>query len=172
MVAAPHDQADYPDQRGGGPSSWTYVDDAQPAVVWRTAPVPERRPTLIALTASTSEVNGQGELFVNGKSAIVFPVGTDSINGRWRADGYEVAFVSRGYYGGNAGLLLVTVPADAVTPGEPIELRVALKGTAPKTWFMVKQYPDTVAYEQLTPRRAMELMHPEWEPAPRGIASR
>ena len=172
MVAAPHNQPDYPDHRGGGPSAWAYADDPEPVVSWRTAPAPARQPTVIALSASTSEVNGQGELFVNGKSAIVFPVGTESIDGHWKGNGYEMAFISRGYHGGNAGILLITVPAEAVMAGEPIELRVALKGGAPKTWFMVKNYADTVAHEQLSPRIALELLRPEWEPAPRGVASR
>jgi len=172
MVSAPHDQPDYPDHRGGGPSSWAYADDPQAAVVWRTAPAPAQRATVIALTASTSEVSGEGELFVNGKSVIVFPVGTESIDGHWKANGYEMAFVSRGYHGGNAGLLLITVPAEVVTAGEPIQLRVMLKGGAPKTWFMVKNYADTVAYEELSPRVALELLRPEWEGVPRGVASR
>jgi hypothetical protein len=166
VLAAPHEQADYPDQRGGGPSSWTYVEDHNP-VVWRTAPLPTRRPTILVLTAATSEVDAMSELSVNGRSALVFSVGTDSINGRWQGNGYEAAFVSRGYHGGNSGVLLVSVPAEAVTPGEPLELRVALGNGHGRAWFMVKRYADTIAYEKLSPRTAVGLIHPGWESVPR-----
>src|SRR5262249_49748741 len=95
------------------------------------------------------------------------PVGPDSNNGRWAANGYDVAFVSRSYHAGNSGLLLVKVPADAVTPGQPLELRVALGNGNPSAWFMIKRYPDTIKHENLSPRDAMGLLYPGWEAAPR-----
>ena len=167
VTFAPHVSPGYGDYRGGGPSSWAYVEDARHEVVWRTPPIPERKPTILALTASSSPENGDAELFVNGQSAVAFPIGTQGVGGRWSAKGYRVAFVSKGFFDGNSGILLVAVPAEAVAPGEPLELRLALTGGAPRAWFMIKSYPDTVAKEGVTPRGAEAQLHSMWEPAPR-----
>ena len=59
------------------------------------------------------------------------------------------------------------MPADAVTPGEPLELRVRLTGGAPRAWFMVKSYTDTVDYERLSGPQTQGLLHGVWESARR-----
>ena len=109
----------------------------------------------------------QGGDAADGRLTLVFSVGTDSINGRWQGNGYEAAFVSRGYHGGNSGVLLVSVPAEAITPGQPLELRVALGNGHGRAWFMVKRYADTITYENMSPRTAVGLIHPGWESVPR-----
>ena len=73
--------------------------------------------------------------------------------------------MSKGFFAGNSGILLVGVPAVAVTPGEPLELRVAITGGAPRAWFMIKNYPDTVATEAITREGAEAQLHTVWEPA-------
>jgi hypothetical protein len=167
VVFAPNASPNYGDYRGGGASSWTYVEDARREVVWRTPPIPARKLTILALTASSSPENGDAELYVNGQAAVAFPIGTQGVGGRWGAKGYRVAFVSKGFFAGNSGILLIAVPAEAVTPGEPLELRLTLTGGAPRAWFMIKSYPDTVAKEGVTPRSAEAQLHSMWEPAPR-----
>jgi hypothetical protein len=172
VVFAPNTSASYGDYRGGGPSAWAYVADKEPQVTWRTAPLPERRPTILALTASTSPENGEAELYVNGRPAVPFRIGTQGVGGRWSANGVQVAFVSKGFHEGNSGILLIAVPPELVTPGEPLLLKVALTAGAPRAWFMIKRYPDTVAYEQLTARVAAAELHSTWEPAPTPRAGR
>jgi hypothetical protein len=166
IVSAPHDAPSYGDYRGGGPSSWAYVEDQQPEVTWRTPPVPAQAPTVLALTASTSPENGEAQLFVNGHSVLAFPIGAQGIGGRWSANGYQVAFVSKGFFEGNSGILLIGIPPEAVTPGQPIAVRVALTTGAPRAWFMIKGYPDTVAHEGLSPRAVQGLLNREWVAAP------
>jgi hypothetical protein len=167
IVAAPHSDPSYGDYRGGGPSWWTYVEDQPHELSWRTAPVAVRAPTILAVTASTSPENGDAELFVNGRTAVAFSIGTRGVGGRWSGNGYRVAFVSKGFFAGNSGILLISVPPEAVTPGEPIQLRVALTAGAPRAWFMIKNYSDTVAHENMSPQAAAALLHTVWEPAPR-----
>jgi len=165
VISAPHSSPKYGDYRGGGPSSWAYVEDAQHEVSWRTPPVPERKPTIFAVVASTSPENGEGELYVNGRDAVAFRIGTQGVGGQWSDNGYRVSFVSKGFVEGNSGILLVSVPPEVLTPGEPVYLRVALTGGTPRAWFMVKGYQDAVAHEALTPRVAGGLLHSAWEPA-------
>jgi hypothetical protein len=169
---APNRSQSYGDYRGGGPSAWAYVADKDPYVTWRTAPLAERRPTILALTASTSPENGEAELYVNERAAVPFSIGTQGVGGRWSANGFHVAFVSKGFHEGNSGILLITVPPEVITPGEPLLLKVALTSGAPRTWFMIKSYPDTVAYEELTARDAEGELHSTWEPAPTPRAGR
>jgi hypothetical protein len=166
IVSAPHDAPTYGDYRGGGPSSWAYVEDQQPEVTWRTPPAPAQAPTVLALTASTSPENGEAQLFVNGHSVLAFAIGTQGVGGRWSANGYQVAFVSKGFFDGNSGILLIGIPPEAVTPGQPIAVRVALTAGAPRAWFMIKGYHDTVAREGLSPRAVQGLLNREWVAAP------
>jgi hypothetical protein len=168
VTFAAHSADSYGDYRGGGPSAWAYVEDPRHEVVWRTGPIPERKPTILAVTASSSPENGDAELYVNGQLAVAFPIGTQGVGGRWSGKDYRVAFVSKGFFAGNSGLLLISVPAEAVTPGEPLELRVALTGGAPRAWFMIKSYPDTVAKEAITARAAEAQLHSLWRRAPVG----
>ena len=147
--SAPYSAPSYDDHRGGGPSWWAYVEDAPPEITWHTAPAAARKPTIVALTVSSSPEPGDAELFVNGHPALTFPFGVESAGGRWRANGYSVAYLSRGYFEGASGILLIGVPADVVTPGQPLELRVLLGGK-PRSWFMVKGYQDTIANEALS----------------------
>jgi hypothetical protein len=124
VIGAPYLSRSYGDYRGGGSSSWTYVSDQKAEVSWTTAPVPERRPTIAALTVSTSPEDGEAQLFVNGRLAVPFKIGNQSVGGHWSANGYGVAFVP-GFYEA-PGILLISVPPETVTPGQPLQFRVAL----------------------------------------------
>jgi len=160
---APHSQADYADYRGPVPSWWTYLDDRQPEVTWHSAPVPERKRTVLALTAAISLESGEVELSVDDHVVIRFPIGTQALGGMWETNGYQVAFVSKGLFEGNAGIVVVSIPAEAVTPGRPLELRVRVVSGASRAWFMVKGRPDTAAYEQLSPAVVQGLLHGVWQ---------
>jgi hypothetical protein len=157
VISAPNSAPSYDDHRGGGPSWWTYVEDEPPEITWRTAPAPARRGTIAALTVSSSPERGDAELFVNGHPALSFPFGVENAGGRWQANGYSVAYLSRGYFAGASGILLIGIPADAVTPGHPLEFRLLATG-APRSWFMVKGYHDTISDEVLSIASADRLL--------------
>jgi hypothetical protein len=116
---------------------------------------------------STSPEDGEAQLFVNGRLAVPFKIGNQSVGGHWSANGYGMAFVPKGFYEGNSGILLISVPPETVTPGEPLQFRVALTSGAERAWFMIKSYPDTVAHEQLTASLAGAELQSVWESAPK-----
>jgi hypothetical protein len=164
LIQAKNTGEKYDDYRGGSRSWWAYVRDQDPVVSWRTAPAAERKRTVIAATVSTSVQNGAGELSVNGRKVLDFPVGTHGLNGVWQSDGYQAAFVSKGFFDGNSGIMLLSVPEEAVTPGQPLELSVRLTGGSEQAWFMIKSYADTVAHEQLVGSQAQAYLQGLWEP--------
>jgi hypothetical protein len=166
LVSAPHYHATYPDHRGGGPGWWAQMEDGDRQVVWRSAPVPEGRRTIFALTAATSSDPGEAELLVDGRPVLRFPFGPAAVGTMWEADGYQMAFVYRAGEEWRSGVVLIAVPPDAVTPGQPLELRVRLTGGARLGWFMVKGYADTIAHEGLTDMAAHELLPDRWTSAP------
>ncbi len=166
IVSAPHDSPLYADHRGGGPSSWVYVEDKPSELTFRTPPIPQRALTFLALTVSASPEFGTAQLFINDRKAVEFPIGGPATTGRWSANGYEVAFDSKGYFEGNSGVLLIGVPPEAITPGEPLVVRIALTGGPPRAWFMVKSYTDTVEHEGVSAHAALGLNHHGWTSAP------
>jgi hypothetical protein len=165
-----HTQDSYPDYRGGTQSWWAYVRDPEAEVVWTTAPLPERKRTVAVLTASFSEVPFAGELYVNGKYALSFRLSPEFETQSWASGGYRMTFLYRTATAGRSGLLLIEVPADAVKPGDPLELRIIPTRGDDAGWFMVKGYRDTLAYEGIPPSEALSLDDAGWEktkPAPR-----
>jgi hypothetical protein len=71
-------------------------------------------------------------------------------------------FVSRASAAGNAGYYLLSVPADRITPGQPLELRVEGASGDPAAWFMIKAYRDTLAHEHVTPTLAVDATRAMW----------
>lgn len=166
IVAFKHTDARYPDYRGGAQSWWAYVRDAETEVAWRTAPSPAKKRTIFTLTASMSESPGEAELFVNGAYALTFTLSDKPGTQTWERGPYRLTFVSKGAAGGNSGVLLVEVPPEQVTVGQPVDLRVVPVKAAENAWFMVKGYQDTVAHERLTPEAVAELIHATWQSRP------
>lgn len=155
IVSFKHTQNTYADYRGGTESWWTYVSDPQSEVVWHTAPCPEKKRTVFLFTASTSPEAGEAELFVNGKYALTFNLSNQAGTREWKRGGYQLTFVSKGEVAGNSGVVLVDMPADQITAGEPVELRVTPVRGDDHAWFMVKSYRDTIAHEHMTPDQAV-----------------
>ena len=158
-----HD-AQHPDYRGKAEAWWSMVSDPGAEVVWRTAPPKEKRRTVFAFTGSTSNEKGEADLFVNGKYALSFDLDDDRTVRTWRRGNYRLTFASKGAVAGNSGVFLLDVPADAVTAGAPMEIRVIPTRGAPEAWFAIMNYRDTVAFEKLTPERAVEALRTGWSP--------
>ncbi|MBI4516885.1 MAG: hypothetical protein HY699_13830 [Deltaproteobacteria bacterium] len=171
IVRFPEAHATYTDYRGDSGEGWReYFRDEDGELVWRTAPCPARKTTVLVFTASLGEPAGTADLYVNGDYALSFD--TDDRPGTHVAErgGYRLVFVSKQIIHGNSGVIYLTVPAAAIRPGEPLELRVAHSSGYPESWFLVKGRRDTAAFEKVTPARAAAVGRQEWqeEPEPNG----
>ena len=160
IIAGDHDPR-YPDQRGGGESWRARVSDHS-AVAWRTAPPSAAAPTIFAYTGSTSDEEGDFTLAVDGETILAFQSERDRELHSWSGNGYTLVFVSRASAAGNAGFYLLSVPAERIAAGRPLELRVTGAAGDPAAWFMIKGYRDTLAYEHITPALALEATHGAW----------
>jgi 4-amino-4-deoxy-L-arabinose transferase-like glycosyltransferase len=159
-VSGDHDPH-YPDQRGGGDSWRARVSDHS-AVVWRTAAPAAALPSIFAFTGSTSDEEGDFKLFVDGQYALTFQRERDRELHSWTENGYTLVFVSVISAAGNAGYYLLSVPADRVTAGQPLELRVEGAAGDPAAWFMIKGYHDTIPHERVTGAVAVEATRGPW----------
>ena len=158
-----HTDEKYPDYRGGARSWWAHVDDAEGEVTWRTAPCPQKKRTIFALTASMSEAPGEAELFVNDTYALTFKLSDEPGTHTWESGSYRATFVSKGAAAGNSGILLLEVPPEQITVGQSVEIRVVLAKAKEDSWFMIKAYQDTLAHEHVTPAAAAEMVHATWQ---------
>ena len=154
IVRAQEKFPSYPDYRDGAPGWREYLRDPDGEIVWRTAVVPEQKPTVLVFTASLGEPPGEADLYVNGEYALSFV--TDDKPGTKVAErgDFRLVFVSKKVTHGNSGVMYLTVPARAVTPGKPVELRVAHSAGRPESWFLVSGHRDTAAFEHVTPATA------------------
>ena len=155
----------YPDYRGGSESWRARVQDHSSAS-WKTAAPAAALPTVFAFTGSTSDEEGDLLLSVDGRPALTFRSHRDRELHSWEGDGMTLVFVSRASAAGNSGFYLLSVPAERLTPGQPLELRVTGADGDPATWFMIKAWPDTVPFEHVTAALALEATHGSWRDRP------
>jgi hypothetical protein len=133
-------------------------------VSWKTAVVPEKKPTTFVFIAATSVLppefarGPEAKLSINGHEAIRFTIGANR-DFDWKQGDYELKYISKRveypFFGshrelremnGNSGIFELTVPADAVESGKPAELKVEIlpfKGWD-AGWFMIKQRRDVL----------------------------
>jgi hypothetical protein len=130
---------------------------------WKTAAVPEKKPTTFSFIASSSvlpaeiSLGPKVRLSVNGKYAISFYLGrTHDV--AWKEGEYELKYNARRtefafnsshrQFGidGNSGIYELSVPASAVTAGQPVTLQVEIMpfDRWKNGWFMVKDYRDVL----------------------------
>ena len=155
----------YPDYRGGSPSWRARVEDRS-AVSWRTAPPPAAGPAVFAFTGSTSDEEGDFALSIDGRPTLTFRSHRDREVHSWNGGGATLVYVPKGSAAGSTGFYLLSVPAEQITPGVPLALRVAGSGGDPAAWFMIKSYRDTLAVEQVTPAKALEATRGAWRTRP------
>ena len=148
VVEASNSSDSYDDYRENARSWWEYFRPVPERVMWRTVPCPGKMDTVFAFTAQTGENPGRAHLLVNGEEVLDFETGHDR-DGRWEGGGCVLIKKTRGFHAGNCGVYLLLVPASSITAGEPCELEVThYEGApAPTTWFMIKDYTDTVSFE-------------------------
>jgi 4-amino-4-deoxy-L-arabinose transferase-like glycosyltransferase len=152
----------YPGYRGSAESWSAAVRDEGSELVWRSRPCPDRRPTVLAFTASMSDERGRADLFVNGTLALTFDLGAVGDVRQWTTGAYSLSFASKMHIAGNSGVMLLQIPAEHVTPGESVEIRVVPNAGHPDAWFMVQSYPDTISKEGLTVQRALAALRTPW----------
>jgi hypothetical protein len=149
-VSASRQSALYSDYRGDSPAWWEALEDPNGSVVWKTDPVPARAPTVFAFTATMSEQPGEAELWVNRQYALTFPTGRFPTPQRWQRGPYVLEFVPRDQSGFLSGYARLLVPAEDITPGQPVELRVAHVAGSPSAYFQIKGRDDTVEVEHVS----------------------
>jgi beta-galactosidase len=130
--------------------------DGRQRLVWQTAPAPKAFGAKTVTFAwaggigwETEPDGGRFTLAINGAPALDFPFTTQSA--LWRsADGaITLRYVVRRRLGPDSfGIFLLTVPADRVRPGQPLELTVMATAQNSKRWFGVTPYTDVVAEER------------------------
>jgi hypothetical protein len=145
----------YPDYRGGT-VSWRARVENHSTVSWRTAPPTTAGPGVFAFTASTSDEEGDFALAIDGRPTLTFRSHRDREVHSWSGNGATLVYIPKGSAAGSTGFYLLSVPAEQITPGVPLELRVTGSGGDPLAWFMIKSYRDTLAVEHLTPAMAAE----------------
>lgn len=148
------------DYRGNAPAWWEALEDGDGQVVWTTDPVPERAPTVVDFTAAMSDHPGVADLYIDGRYALTFSTGRYRTPQRWARGPYVLQFLPKESGGYTSGPWRLLVPAEAVTPGKPLELRVAHRNGAPFAYFQIKGRDDTAAFEQLTLADAAALAAP------------
>lgn len=142
---------------------------------WKTAVVPEKRPTTFAFigacSALPSEINlgPSVRVTVDGHYALTFTLGRMR-DYTWREGEYSLHYISKrvefpytGYQrefelSGNSGIYQLSVPASAVEAGKPavIEVEILPFDRWHNGWFMVKDRKDVL-------KTSMEVMEGEIE---------
>ncbi len=158
-----HTQNPYPDYRGGTQSWWTYHQDPEAELSWVSAPCPRKTRTVAVFSGSMGEESGEWELWLNGEYALTFQSGVDFSTRSWARGPNKLVFHRKQVTGGNSGVFFLSIPATAVVPGQPLDLRVVPSAGAAGGWFMVKAYTDTVAFENVTPESVTEMEHSAWQ---------
>ncbi|MEO8605183.1 MAG: glycosyltransferase family 39 protein [bacterium] len=154
----------YSDYRGNAPAWWEALEDASGEVVWNTDPVPAKAPTVFDFTATMSEQQGQAELWVNGQYALTFRTGRFPTVQRWARGPYVLEFLPKEQGNFLSGAWRLLVPAEQITAGQPVELRVAHRDGTPFAFFQIKGRDDTAQFEQLTLASAADLVAPPPSP--------
>lgn len=133
-----HHSERYGDYRGDHRGWWQHLGDANGAVEWRTAPIPERKPTAVRFNAAVGDANGVADLYVDGTYALSFETGRFRAPKRWQRGPWVLLYEpqERGHFLSGPWRLLV--PASAVTPGQPLTLRVMHRDGSRHAFFMIK----------------------------------
>ena len=124
------------------------------AVIWQTAPCPERRPTTIWFEGAFGKQPGLARLLVNGRYAMAFHLGATG-DRQWTENGYRLEYRQRRPWWDirpltgtlySVGILTLTVPASIITPGQPLTVSVSplLVTGDPDSWFAVLNNKDTL----------------------------
>jgi len=138
--------------------SWWEYSGANQSVEWKTAPVPKAyssgRITFVwscGMTTMTG-ITASHDLYLDGNKVIAFttPV-QDTVHQRdrlWEEGEYALFYdyVRTNPYGDSFGVMHLTAPASAVSPGEAMVLKVVGLSSGVRSFFMLTGYTDTVEW--------------------------
>jgi len=138
VTAFDHQSDRYGDYRGDHAGWWQHLSDANGALEWKTAPLPEKKTTVVTFDAAVGEQAGWADLYVDGRYALTFPTRRFREAQRWARGGFVLEYEpqERGHF--LSGPWRLTVPAEAVTAGQPLTLRVAHRSGRREAFFMIK----------------------------------
>jgi hypothetical protein len=148
-------------------SGWVYSHQ-NGRVAWRTAPVPDKKPTAVAFVGGTGYAPGQAELACDGRRLLRFDMAVPR-DGRWSEGDVQLRYLHGGdtrsatipY--GISGVYVLLLPASMVTAGKPLELSVHVPPNGGGDWFMVHEYRDvleaTADVVSPRPRAPADLAH-------------
>jgi hypothetical protein len=146
-------------------------------VAWRTAVVPEQRPTTLAFIGASSVLPSEfsrgpeAKLSVNGRYALTFTLGFTR-DMTWHEGEFELKYISKRVeypsfgahreleLSGNSGIYQLSVPASAVEAGKAAVLQVELQPFAGWShgWFMVKNRTDVLEQSLETLQQETEAL--------------
>ncbi|OAI55902.1 hypothetical protein AYO49_05075 [Verrucomicrobiaceae bacterium SCGC AG-212-N21] len=156
---------------------WSPEQMKRNLVSWKTAAVPEKKPTTFSFIGATSVLPSEfsagpsAALTVNGKPALTFTLGLNR-DFVWKENGFQLKYASKRVeypatnthrefeLFGNSGIYQLTVPASAVEAGQPVLLQVELQPFPAWThgWFMVKERKDTLKDSMATLKGEIETL--------------
>jgi len=157
LVSATNER-EYETCRGEQRQSWFEYDDGKQAVEWLTASVPEAYQSgRILFTWSCGMTARQAftvahDLYLNGEKVITFAASVqDTVHQRdrlWSEGQYALYYdyVRTNDWGDSFGVMHLSVPASAVSPGEAATLKVVGSPTGAGSFFMLTDYTDTAAW--------------------------
>lgn len=150
--------------RGYMTAGWWAKEQMKKNVLsWETAVVPGKQETTFSFIGSSAvlpadiTIGPEVKLTVNGNYALTFNLGRTH-DFTWEENDYQLKYSSRRVefpytsshrqFGidGNSGIYELTVPASAVTAGQPCVLEVEILpfDRWPHGWFMIKEYRDVL----------------------------
>ncbi len=125
-------------------------------IAWKTRPVPAALPDNEANFVVMAGMYGQEptgfrfQMFINGVPRFAFAT---TVKESWEAAGtgggtLRFAGVQRDKFGDLFGCLRITLPAEWVRCGEPVEIALVGENAGQAAWVMVFEAPDVVAYQR------------------------
>lgn len=163
--------------RGYMTAAWWTTQIKTNFLSWKTAVVPEKKPTSFSFIAATSVLPSEfskgpsAKMTINGKYALTFTIGMNR-DFTWKEGEFELKYISKRvefpYFNphrqfelhGNSGIYQLSVPASAVEAGQPALLQVDLLAFAGWShgWFMVKERKDTLKDSMETLKGEIEAL--------------
>jgi alpha-mannosidase len=124
------------------------------AIAWRTSPVPPEQNSngcsfvVRAGIQSQPGITRNFEVFVNDVSRFVI---TTTEKGTWSVQGKQggsltFTAIMRDQFNDAFGLLRFNLPAEWVTPGRPVRIRIVGEKAGASTWLLVYEDTDIISY--------------------------
>lgn len=97
------------------------------AVAWFTAPGTERETTTFVFSGALGNEPGQAELFAAGEPVLAFDTGWENRPNFWEEGEWRLRFFPLRKFVHESGIFCLTVPAEAINPGQPVKIEVRSK---------------------------------------------